>query len=207
MKIHNQLCSFLFITLVTPFTMADEMNETQYLCTGLRYALSSRIESINEPSKEALRALEWIAERVGIKPNFTLQAATFKEGRSPMAYATIKDGERYIAYDQERLFLSKEGTLTWQDLSMLAHELTHHTSGATIGTIENQHQGELEADRGSAYILQQIGATLEQALIWTDMLPEKGSQSHPGRAERRNAVIEAWQDSKSLPISLQQVDQ
>lgn len=152
---------------------------------------------LEEPKEEAIKAVEFISEILGINADFEVYAATFKPGASPIAYAK-GCGENYIVYDKYILFVSEQKSMTWVDVGVLAHEIIHHTSGATYQETGSIKELEREADTGSGHIIRMMGGSLEQAKSYSVLLNIKESATHPGREERIEAITEGWERADRL---------
>ena len=153
---------------------------------------------LSKPSREALKSVEWLSDHVGIHPNFEVMAGKFEAGASPVAFAAVRDSERFIVYDMDILYRSAKGTVTWRDLGVMAHELGHHISGATTLGTKTPHEGELEADRAAGHLLRLLGASVEQALSMAIVFSSEGSLTHPPRQEREEAIIDGWENAQAL---------
>lgn len=80
----------------------------------------------------------------------------------------------------------------------MAHEIGHHLSGHTLDGLGSRPKKELEADRFSGFILQKMGATLDQATATVNTFSEEGSRTHPGRSARVAAVTNGWKAGKDM---------
>lgn len=152
--------------------------------------------NIKPPRKEAAKALEWMTEQAGVSNNFRLVAGDFS--KKTIAFATVYDNQRYIVYDIKENFLSPKNTLYWRSLGVLAHELGHHLAGHTFVHNQSSHDRELEADKYAGFILAKLGADLDQAIRWTDILNKQGSSTHPPRAKRTLAARKGWLQARRL---------
>ena len=86
-------------------------------------------------------------------------------------------------------------------MSILSHEVGHHINGHTLGTsvsaAENQLQ-ELEADEFSGFVMQKLGATLEQATETIADIANEGDDtysSHPKRERRIIAITKGYNNA------------
>lgn len=152
--------------------------------------------TVKPPKREAWLLLQWMTDMVGISPNFQLVAGKFSH--KVIAFAVIKDDQRYIVYDEDENFLAPDGTVYWDSVGTLAHELGHHLAGHTYVHNQSSHERELEADKFSGFVMGKLGATLIQAISTTDRLNEHDTESHPGRAKRVVAVREGWLQAQAL---------
>jgi hypothetical protein len=108
-----------------------------------------------------------------------------------------KDGndERLIFYNAEFMQRLRQQTREyWSMVAVLAHEVGHHVRLHTV-IVGRDHEFELEADYQAGFILRRMGATLEQAqAAFRSIAPEQASATHPGRAQRVQAVTLGWAD-------------
>ena len=168
----------------------EDTNGFQHICSLSKHADFESANNLRNPKPEATNALNWMVERVGISPNFTILAADFHNAST--AFASIRGKHRYIIYDVKKNFTGAHGKLSWHSLGVLGHELGHHLAGHTaIHNLPN-HARELEADKFSGFILAKLGATKQQAAVWTDFLSPSGSITHPPSALRKLAAIDGW---------------
>ena len=117
------------------------------------------------------------------------------------ALATINEGIRYILYDPEFLNSISNNSKYWGNMSILAHEVGHHINGhvlaPTISASENQLE-ELEADEFSGFVMQKLGATLEQA---TEAIAAISSDrddtysTHPKKQRRIIAITKGYNNA------------
>lgn len=125
---------------------------------------------------------------MGLKGNFEIRAADI-----PNAAAVVYNGKRYVMYNPQ--FISRLNNATgsdWASVSVLAHEIGHHLNGHTLSG-GSEPGRELEADEFSGYIMQRLGATLEEAETAMKLAADiKGTATHPGRTARITAIEEGW---------------
>lgn len=149
-----------------------------------------------EPARpEAMAALHWMMNQVGLEANFTLVAGTFS--KKVIAFAVIADNQRYIVYDKAENFFAPDGVIYWPSLAVLAHELGHHLAGHTFVRNRSSHAQELEADRFAGFMLSRLGASLNQALAITAKLNENDTPTHPARSKRIVAITNGWKLAQS----------
>lgn len=177
--------------------LSQHHHEDGHLCSfGAYTRFWGYTGELNTPRYEAVKALEWITENVGLSDNFLLASATFK--KKVVAFAVIRSKKRYIVYDEEVNFTEPKGQVSWFSLAVLSHEVAHHLAGHTAVKNQSPHKRELEADRFAGFMLGQLGASLHQAQAFTKIFSLKGSKSHPPRAERFNAATLGWHQSQQL---------
>ena len=119
------------------------------------------------------------------------------------ALAVVEDGMRYILYDPAFINSISQTSNYWANMSILAHEVGHHINGhtlsASISSYESKIQ-ELEADEFSGFVMQKIGATLEQATDAIASIAPSGDDtysSHPNKQRRINAIKAGYERAES----------
>ncbi|MEK8018775.1 MAG: hypothetical protein VSS75_018030, partial [Candidatus Parabeggiatoa sp.] len=66
----------------------------------------------------------------------------------------------------------------------------------------NRHKQELESDQYSGFILQKMGASLNEALAAMKVLSsEQASSTHPGKQARLAAITKGWNESKRIDVA------
>ncbi|WP_421477694.1 ImmA/IrrE family metallo-endopeptidase [Agrobacterium tumefaciens] len=107
------------------------------------------------------------------------------------AIATEQDGNRLILYDRELSpIVGGDGAMM-----IIAHELGHHYCHH-LGK-PGDPKRELEADRFAGAAMRKAGMTLEGMLSVVDILDERPSKSHPGRADRVVAIKAGWNNPET----------
>jgi hypothetical protein len=143
---------------------------------------------LSPPSDSALAIVEQILAYVGLPQNFEVYSANIYNAAALMA-----NGERVILYDPQ-LIIDIENVTNheWPAVSILAHEIGHHLAGHTLGG-DDDRAIELEADYFSGFILQKMGATLEEAQAVMSLLRDHPNMTdHPPQAERLAAIEDGW---------------
>lgn len=139
-------------------------------------------------SADAAAIVADILDVMGLKGNFEIKAADI-----PNAAAVVYNGKRYVLYNP--VFISKLNDATgndWASVSVLAHEIGHHLNGHTLSG-GSQPERELEADEFSGYIMQRLGASVEEAATAMKLAADvKGTATHPGRTDRITAIEQGW---------------
>jgi len=129
-----------------------------------------------------------MSEMVGIEPNFEVRAADFGHGGT--AFASIKNGQRYIVYDRSK-FSFGSGEASYAHLGILAHEVGHHLASHVVTRETSPHARELEADRYAGFTMAHMGVGFMEAQhMFRKDWP--ASLSHPGSLDRREAVRDGW---------------
>lgn len=148
--------------------------------------------------QEALDAIDRVLKPTGLARNFVVRAAAV-----PNAAAIIDGEDRYIVYSQEFMERVKNVTQTdWAAISILAHELGHHLQGHTLKRGGSRPATELEADEYSGFVLEHMGATLDEAQIAMKKFgSEAGSATHPPKDARLAAIRAGWTRAHDLTVA------
>lgn len=144
---------------------------------------------------EANKALEKVMSFAGLEPNFIIKAANV-----PNAAAVIQGPQRMILYNQTFMESIQNSTKSdWSKLSILAHEIGHHLQGHTLQAGGSRPEIELQADKYSGFILQRMGASLDNAQVAMKMIgSEQGSATHPAKQARLAAIANGWIAARDL---------
>ena len=145
-------------------------------------------------SQEALDIIKRITYSVGLEPNFELLQTNI-----PNAAAVIYEEKRYILYSL--LFIQQIEAATasaWAALTILAHEVGHHLNGHTLTKSGSRPLLELEADRFAGRAVKLMGGSLDQALAAYQVMPQQGTDTHPPRSARLEAVTRGWTADAAL---------
>lgn len=126
----------------------------------------------------------------------------------PNAGAARSGDEKYILFNQnffesikrytrEHFGKTESGSIRagqrfdWPVVGVLAHEVGHHLADHTlIGGSQPYH--ELQADWYSGFILQRMGAPLDQTRFLHELGPACGTLTHPSASDRLAAVTAGW---------------
>jgi len=156
--------------------------------------LSSDRYSI-EPDREAKLAVSKIVQYTGLSPNFIIV-----ESDIPTAIAYIKDNKRYIGYNPDFILKVRNRSKTdWAAVSVLAHEIGHHLSGHTLKGKRGSPGDELAADKFSGFILQHMGATLEETQAALQAIGHEMDESkHPPKDARLESITNGWNEAEGL---------
>ena len=142
----------------------------------------------------ALEALDRVVRATGLEPNFHILA-----GNVPNAAAVIQGDARLIVYNQRWMGQLRDATRSdWSGLGVLAHEVGHHLQNHTLEGGGSRPERELEADHYAGFTLQKMGATLDETVQLTQIFPEEGSSTHPGRRAREAAFTNGWTSSRDM---------
>jgi hypothetical protein len=139
--------------------------------------------------REAEDTIRRIVDASGLAQNFEVKAAGV-----PNASAVVQTSKRYILYNQYFMIETRRKTGNqWAPVSIMAHEIGHHLNGHTLDATGSRPKIELEADYYSGFILQRMGASIDDARSAMQSLGSAtGSQTHPGRDDRLAAITNGW---------------
>jgi hypothetical protein len=146
-------------------------------------------------SAEAQAVMKRITDHVGLPANFVVMAANV-----PNAMAVIRGTQRIIAYSE--VFINSINQRTgdyWASWTILAHEVGHHLAGHTLDSAGSRPPIELEADQFAGFVSGRMGASLSQATIAFQQMPESGGATHPPRSARLEAATVGWRRATSEP--------
>ena len=133
--------------------------------------------------------IQRIVNASGLARNFEVRAALV-----PNAAAINLGSTRYILYNP--VFMNDIVTTTkdrWASAGILAHEIGHHLNGHTLRSGGSRPPLELEADYFSGFVLEKLGAQLQDATaVIEQFAPEAASATHPARRERIASITSGW---------------
>lgn len=139
-------------------------------------------------TSEAYSIIKKIVSFSGLSSNFEVRS-----GNAPNALATIVNRKRFIVYNNN--FISQVEAVTnnqWGPISILAHEVGHHLNSHLLQG-GSKPDSELEADYFSGFVLQQMGATMQDAQAAMRYFgSDVGSPTHPAKDERLAAISAGW---------------
>jgi hypothetical protein len=130
-----------------------------------------------------------IVEHTGLRRNFTISASDVSN-----AAAVTKGSERYLLYSQSFMEDVQQKTNSyWAGISIMAHEIGHHLQGHTLDKKGSRPTKEIEADEYSGFVLQKMGATLEEAQAAMNAIgSDVASSTHPAKKTRLAAIRAGW---------------
>lgn len=154
---------------------------------GSSWAQAPRISE-----QQAKSAVFRIVRYSGLQPNFVVR----ENAGIPTAIAFIKARKRYIEYNPAVIAGIMDSSRTdWSAVSILAHEIAHHLLGHTLEPGRAHPGDELACDLWSGFILNAMGATLDQSLAAMRVAGHQlDTLRHPGKEARLNAIAQGWTD-------------
>ena len=179
--------------LVATNAQAQTRLAADQFCTYLGKPFDEELHGFDS-DQEAQEALKRIMRFTGLEPNFTIMAANV-----PNAAAVIRGQTRMILYNQAFMESIRAASPAWSNVSILAHEIGHHLQGHTLLPGGSRPEIELQADKYSGYVLQRMGATLDesQAAMRT-FGTDASSPTHPGKQARLAAIANGWFAARDL---------
>jgi hypothetical protein len=143
---------------------------------------------------EAADIVKGMLDTIKWKENFRIK----EQPNIQNAYATIINQMRWIIYDNEFLeSLDSYAATKWASISVLAHEIGHHYYNHVIKNQGSTIPSELEADKFSGYVMQRLGATVEQAKAAMEKIgTDRATTTHPAKKDRLTAIAAGWDMAK-----------
>ncbi len=143
---------------------------------------------------EAADLVKLMLDSVKWKENFRIK----EQPNIQNAYATVINQVRWIIYDNEFLeSLDTYASTKYASISVLAHEIGHHYYNHVIKNQGSTIPSELEADKFSGYVMQRLGATVEQAKAAMEKIgTDRASSTHPAKRDRLTAITAGWDMAK-----------
>ena len=180
---------FLLIgMLVSQFVAAQRINQCGFIIPppGTQSNFTSVYEAGNYVN-QMLDSINW-------QENFNIR----EQNGINNAYATIIRNQRYIVYDNNFLEnLDAYAKTKWASLSVMAHEMGHHYRNHVVSSSGSTPAKEIEADYFSGYVMAKMGASLNEALAaMQNIASERGSNTHPAKANRLEAITKGWNYAK-----------
>ncbi len=170
--------------------------DTLLILVSLLVAQCATAQQARMNEAAAKEAVHRVVRHSGLLPNFTV----LEDDQVPTAVAYIKGRERVIAYNPTFIsgILDSSGT-DWAAVSILAHEIAHHLLGHTLAP-EALHPGdELACDRYSGFILQRMGATMEESIAAIAVAGNvHGTRDHPPKHARSAAISHGWLEAERI---------
>ena len=151
---------------------------------------------LETPAPEAVKFVKLITDIVGVKMDFEIRAVNFGNS-SPIASTTLCRGKSYILYDKVNYMWFGTNKIDYKTAGVLIHEVGHNFQGDLGGIARKSWDRELNADYLAGFVLAKLGSTKGEAISFTAMLNEHGSDSHPPRAMRIVAAEQGWAKARS----------
>lgn len=143
---------------------------------------------------EAKSIVDEIMGQMGLKRNFKMRKC--ENINNALAHIEEDDNKNltpYILYDPTWLAqMTTKSKTNWASIGVLAHEVGHFLLYHSLNKRGSNPRWELSADRFAGNALARMGSTLEEAQSMFVNVPEKASYTHPGRADRLEAIKIGW---------------
>ena len=174
---------------ITCFSLASPTNSNY----GSQVKLSVDSSLIKISTIQSM--LQEIINATGLHTSFEL-----KEANVLNIEASISHKKRYILYNPTYInSLNKISKNKWAVMALLAHEVGHHLNGHTVRKGGSKPALELEADEFAGFILQKLGATLQQSQnVMYYIAKAKASKTHPSKNSRLTAIEKGWNKASGL---------
>jgi hypothetical protein len=192
------LCTFLMNSGCTLYSnnnnLADLILASQCNYDGKPV---SNIPATAVPDISAETIVDEITAYSGLRRNFIILATNETQNA---AAVIMPSGERYLLYNPSFVHSIEQKTHSyWAAISIIAHEIGHHLQGHTLTKDGSRPGTELEADEYSGFVLQKMGATLEEAqLAINAVASDMASYTHPAKQARLLSVRTGWMRAAHL---------
>jgi hypothetical protein len=175
--------------LLLQFAAAQKLTPCGYIIPPR--SLTTKFQSVYE----AKEIVNHMLDTIKWKENFNLR----EQNGIQNAYATIMGGRRWIVYDNNFLEDIDEYAKTkWASLSIMAHEMGHHYYNHVVSGQGSTIPSEIEADAFSGYMMNRMGATLDQALAAMRAVgSDRASNTHPAKSDRLAAITRGWNAART----------
>lgn len=141
----------------------------------------------------AYKSVVNIIRETGLAQNFVILPG---EVNDVVAY--IEDNERILAYSPDFMDKMKDDT-TWRGISVLAREIGHHLGNHELKDGKPSVTEELDADKYAGFVLQKMGATLEEAVSALEMVVKEDTSRYGlSKNSRISSLIKGYNNAQSL---------
>jgi uncharacterized protein (DUF2164 family) len=183
--------SFLLLLIITcGYLYAQKINGC-----GFKVPPRSLIKNNFQSVYEAKQILETMLDTINWKENFSIR----EQNGIRNAYATIINRVRWIIYDNNFLEdVDAHASTKWASISILAHEMGHHYYNHVVGSTGSTPPKEIEADAFSGFVMQKLGATLNESIAAISAIAsDKASSTHPAKKDRVASITKGWNNAKA----------
>lgn len=133
-----------------------------------------------------------VIRETGLAQNFVILP-----GEVEKVVAYIEKDERILEYNPEFMQLL-QGDTNWHGISILAKEIGHHLSNHELKDGKATIEEEMEADRYAGFVLQKMGASLEEAIAAMRVSNEEDSTAQLALNSRIAAVTSGWNNAVKI---------
>jgi uncharacterized membrane protein YgcG len=162
---------------------------------GFKVPPRSQLKTNFQSVYEAKQIFQNMLDTIKWKENFSIK----EQNGIRNAYATIINRVRWIIYDNTFLEdIDSYAATKWASISILAHEMGHHYYNHTVSGTGSTPPKEIEADALSGYVMQKMGATLNESVAAISTIAsDKASATHPAKKDRIAAITRGWNSAKN----------
>lgn len=200
----------LFLFTILPFICYSQQTDTSSFQENKEIEVCLEIRNkMNESSSSFIRSYSYdeivdkILNLVGLKRNFALVECN--NIKNAVAYTRLERNKgwvRYIAYDKEFMNKIEKNSNDWSGFGILAHEIGHHLNFHNLTVVKNlaeRRAREIEADEFAGFILQKLGANLDEAKLFLKVMTndyDDRKSTHPKRSLRLKAIETGFRRAK-----------
>jgi hypothetical protein len=176
-------------TLLAAFIAIVSFSVAMPVTANDQYAIRISGDTSMMKYSDVREMLQDIIDITGLQTDIKL-----KEANVLNIEASISHRKRYISFNPTYIAsLNKITRNKWAVMTLLAHEVGHHLNGHTIRKGGSTPELELEADEFAGFILQKLGATLQESQIVMHYISKaKESRTHPAKDSRLHAIEKGW---------------
>jgi hypothetical protein len=186
----------LLLTLLLLISSSTILSAQKQRVTPCGYIIPPRsLKNSFQSVYEAKQIVNNMLDTIQWKQNFNLR----EQNGIQNAYATILSGQRFIVYDNGFLEdIDAYAKTKWASMSIMAHEMGHHYYNHVVSSSGSTVPKEIEADAFSGYVMEKMGATLQQALAaMTAVGTDQQTSTHPAKTDRLTAITKGWNAARA----------
>jgi hypothetical protein len=175
-------CRSLTGAIISEVTLAPEES------TGSDRPPESRDKTTLSASSSVEEVSDAISGFLGIRQGFSVRKATNVDN----ACAAIDGRNRRVLYYNFDFIDGKTRGNVWKKIGIVSHEIGHHINNHPLEVQAiDAWQQELQADEFAGSLMQKLGAGLDDALAFTEVLAVTSS-SYPDREFRKVAIEQGY---------------
>jgi len=184
--------------LINSFCFAQrwEVINPKYTCM---FTCGKTIPGFNsrESSNKAREIVAKILKQIGLPTEFDVRMGDIDDN---VALSTISP-----TFDKEIILNEKVVNRinfngSWgdfEDIFIIAHEIGHHLSTNHVDFVESRLQSEVVADEFAGFVLNKLGASLNDISVILSSVDELGCDTHPPRNTRIMAASHGWENAET----------
>jgi tetratricopeptide (TPR) repeat protein len=136
-----------------------------------------------------------IVAKVGLQARFEVKALKNYNNCSALCVKNETGETRVLQFDRD--FLEQYEKITsdkWFVVGVVAHEIAHHLNGHSLDGVGSRPNKEMEADEFAGFVMQKLGAKLDEAQnIFSFLNETEGPPTHPIKLKRYKAIKRGWE--------------